>query len=117
MPNFMLLLHESPDTFAAVSPDDIQRVIEKYSVWRQSLASSGKLTGGEKLKDEGGKHLSKKGSEVRVVDGPFNEAKEVMGGFFMIEAEDYSEAVELARGCPHLEYGWVELREVDQVHG
>lgn len=117
MSRFMLLLHERPDAFAGVSPEDIQRVIQKYSAWREGLAAAGKLAGGEKLKDEGGKHLSSHRGTVRVVDGPFSEAKEVMGGFFMIQAADYEEAVEIASGCPHLEHGWVELREVDPVHG
>ncbi len=117
MSSFMLLLHENPGAFEGVSPEDIQRVIRKYSTWREGLAAAGTLAGGEKLKDEGGKHLSKQGGAVRVVDGPFSEAKEVMAGFFMIRAADYEEAVAIARECPHLDHGWVELREIDPLHG
>ena len=117
MSKFMLLLHEKPDAFEGLSPEEIQRVIQKYSSWRQELAAAGQLVGGEKLKDEGGKHLTSGGNRVRVVDGPFSEAKEVMGGFFMIEAAGYDEAVEITKSCPHLENGWVELREIENMHG
>lgn len=116
MSKFMLLLHEEPSALDGFSPEEIQRVIQKYSAWREGLAEAGQLAGGEKLKDEGGRLLSRQNGAVRVVDGPFSEAKEIMAGFFMIEAADYDEAVEISRGCPHLEFGRVELREIDPLH-
>ena len=117
MAQFMLLLHESPNDFTDLSPEEIQRVIGEYTAWREKLAAEGKLAGGLKLKDEGGRHLTRNGDGVRVVDGPWAEAKEVVGGYFLIQAADYDEAVEIAKGCPHLVYsGKVELREVDPIH-
>lgn len=117
MSNFILLLHEDPTGFDELAPGEIETVVAAYSGWRDRLAAEGRLAGGEKLKDEGGRWLSKDNGEVRVVDGPFSEAKEVIGGFFMIKAADYAEAVEISRTCPHIEYGGrIELREVDSVH-
>ena len=117
MAQFMLLLHEAPDDFEGLSPEEIQRVIGEYTAWRLKLQEEGKLAGGLKLKDEGGRHLSRHNGEVRVVDGPFAEAKEVVGGYFLIEAADYDEAVEITKGCPHLIHSQrVELREVDPIH-
>lgn len=116
MTQFMLLLHEDPKEFADLSPEEGQRVIEKYSAWREGLAAAGKLAGGNKLADEGGRHLSSDSGRLRVVDGPFSEAKEVLGGYFMIEAADYEEAVGISSGCPHLEYGRIELRAIDPIH-
>ena len=117
MAQFMLLLHESPNDLAGFSPEEIQRVIGEYTAWREKLAAEGKLAGGLKLKDEGGRLLRRNGGAVQVVDGPFAEAKEVVGGFFLIEAADYDEAVEISKGCPHLVYSRsVELREVDPIH-
>ncbi len=116
MAQFMLLLHERPTDFAGISPEEIQRVIGEYSDWRTKLQEEGKLAGGLKLKDEGGRELSLSNGRVRVVDGPYTEAKEVFGGYFLIEAADYDEAVEITKGCPHLKYGSrVELREVDPL--
>jgi len=116
MAQFMLLLHESPADFSSFSPEEIQRVIGEYTAWRLRLQEEGKLAGGLKLADEGGRELSLENDRVRVVDGPYAEAKEVLGGYFLIEAADYDEAVEISKGCPHLEYGSrIVLREVDPL--
>jgi hypothetical protein len=118
MPKFMLLLHETPSDFQDVTPEQMQAVIERYRTWSQGLAQAGKMAGGEKLKEEGGRHLrrSPQGSgRVEVTDGPYAEAREVMGGYFTIEAADYDEAVEVAKGCPHMENGWIEVRQVDEI--
>ncbi len=117
MAQFMLLLHEDPSSFADVSAEDIQRITGEYMDWRQSLIDSGHLVGGEKLTDDGGRQLSLDGAELRVIDGPFSEAKEVVAGYFMISAEDYDEAVELSKSCPHLTYGLrIDVRQVDETH-
>ena len=50
-----------------------------------------------------------------MTDGPFAETKEMVGGFFLIEAADRAEALEIARRCPAAELGPVELREVMEV--
>lgn len=113
MPNYMLLLHEQPSDFSQLSPEDIEAVIAEYVAWSNKLAAEGKIRGGEKLRDEGGKHLTGFGDDFRVTDGPFIEAKEVIGGYFAIEADDYDEAVRLSSDCPHLKYGGrIELREI-----
>lgn len=114
MSEYALLLHEDPSGLAELSADEIEKVIREYVAWREQLVAQGRLAGGKKLRDEGGRWLTREDGEVRVVDGPYAEAKEVMGGYFLITAADYAEAVEIARTCPHLEYGGrIELREVE----
>lgn len=114
MPNYMLLLHEEPMDYSQLSPEQIQAVIAEYVEWRHKIEGDGKYVSGEKLKDEGGKHLLGANGSLRVTDGPYTEAKEVIGGFFMISAADYDDAVRVASGCPHLKYGGrIELREIE----
>jgi hypothetical protein len=113
MANYMLFLHENSDAFADVSAEEIQQTIEEYMAWSNSLGAQGKMAGGNKLKEDGGKHLSMHGGKIRITDGPFAEAKEVIGGYFEIIAENYDEAVKIAETCPHLKYGRIELREVE----
>ena len=85
--------------------------------WRQSLEARGLLLGGEKLKDEGGRHLRNINGDIDVIDGPYSEAKEVLGGYFMIEADNYAAAETISKECPHLKYGGrIELREIDSMH-
>lgn len=116
MPSYMLLLYDNPAAFADVTPAQMQAVIAEYQAWSGKLAGNGQLLGGEKLKDEGGKHMTQSGGKARVVDGPYAEAKEVIGGYFTIKAENYDHAVELSKDCPHLKYGArIEVREVEPM--
>ncbi|HEX2464564.1 MAG TPA: YciI family protein [Thermoanaerobaculia bacterium] len=116
MAQFLLLLHEGPNDNDGMSPEEIQRMIEEYRSWSQSMGASGNIVGGQKLTDEGGRSLRGWGNQFSVTDGPWAEAKEVIGGFFHIKATDYEEAVKLSKSCPHLKYrGRIELRRVDLV--
>jgi hypothetical protein len=115
MAQFMLILHETPGSYAKLSPEEIQRVIEKYNAWSGKLAASGKLLGGHKLKEEGGKQVARAKDRLSVVDGPYTETKEVVGGIFLIEAGDYDEAVRLTSDCPHLAYGRIDVRQIDPM--
>lgn len=114
MPDYMLLLYSSPDGFDDVSPEDFQRVIERYRAWTDQLKASGHFLASDKLTDGEGRVLRQDGGALRVTDGPFTEAKEVVGGYYSVSAADYDEAVALARTCPHLDYGTIEVREVEQ---
>jgi hypothetical protein len=51
--------------------------------------------------------------QTRITDGPYAEAREVIGGLFIVEAQSYDEVVELSKDCPHLDFGAIEIREVD----
>jgi len=101
MAKFMLILHEAPETYRRLSAEEREGVIEKFRAWAGGLAAAGKMAGGEKLAEEGGKVVSARRSRVTIVDGPYSETKEVVGGYFLVQAADYAEAVELARDCPH----------------
>jgi hypothetical protein len=119
MPQFMMLLYDTPamqQAWAGFSPEEMEAGIQLYAAWSEGLAARGKLRGGDKLRDREGRVVRGAGDEQRVTDGPFAEAKEVLGGFFVIEADDYEESLELTRDCPHLEFGGtVEIRAVDEA--
>jgi hypothetical protein len=115
MAKFMMILQETPGGFGNVSPTELQRVIEKYQTWFQKLRDSGRLVSSNKLKEEGGKVLSQKNGRLSVVDGPYSELKEVVGGYALLRAETYEEAVELIQDCPHLAFGRLVLRQTDPM--
>ena len=116
MSQFMLILHDTTKALAGFSPEEMQRVVERYRAWSTRVAEAGQLRGGQKLKDEGGKHLTREVGKYVVRDGPFSEVNEVIGGYFIIEAADYKAAVEICADCPHLDLkGRIELREVDAM--
>lgn len=116
MPTYMALLYESPEGPGEMSPAEIQAVIEKYKAWRDKLGASGHLVDGRKLKDREGRVMRSERGQVRVLDGPYSETKEVVAGYFSIEAADYDQAVSLAETCPHLDYGTIEIRRIDEIH-
>jgi hypothetical protein len=113
MPQYMLLLHDSGTMPPDLSPEDIQAIIQRYVDWRQKVAANGRKVEGHKLRDGEGRLLTGKPGTPTVTDGPYVEAKEVIGGLFMLEARDYNEAVKLASDCPHLAFGTIEVREVE----
>jgi hypothetical protein len=96
-----------------LSPQQMQEEIEKWGAWIRQLSDRGVFKGGEPLA-EGGKVLT--GRSKTVTDGPYAEAKDVVGGFLLITAENLDQATELARGCPIFENeGSLEVREVRQL--
>lgn len=115
MPTYLLFLHEDPSIFERVSPEEMQGIIQKYSGWKQRMLDAGVLTGGEKLQDGTGRVLRRENGRPSVTDGPYTESKEVIGGLFQIQSENYEAAVQAASDCPHLEYGTIEIREVEPV--
>jgi hypothetical protein len=109
MEKFMLIFQgEMPPK---MSPEEMQANMGKWMAWVDKLAKSGKYVSGEPLLP-GGKIVSGK-SGKNVTDGPYTEGKEVVGGYFLINAKDYDEAVAISKECPDFEYGGaVQVRQV-----
>jgi hypothetical protein len=115
MAQYLMLLHSEPRPDGAFTPQEAQAITQKYMEWSQKMGAAGKLAGGNKLANDTGKVL-RGADKVSVVDGPFAETKEVIGGYFILEARNYEEAAELSKSCPHLALGGtVELREIESM--
>jgi hypothetical protein len=92
-----------------LSSEEIQIAIDKFYTWIDRLVEEGKMKPGQRLAREG-----KIVSKHSVTDGPFAEAKEVIGGYWFILANSLEEAAELAAGNPCLACGLVyEVRPID----
>ena len=116
MPKYMLLLHDPVDGFSAMSPEQMQQVIQKYMAWGDRLRQEGVLHDGQKLADEPGRVIRSRNGQARITDGPYSETKEVLGGYYTVEAGDYDGAIEIARTCPHVEYGGtIEVRQIHDL--
>jgi hypothetical protein len=117
MHEYLLLLHETPGDFSGLSPAQMQEVVDRYAAWAGEMAQRGLLVSGKKLVDDGGRHLRLgQGGAPLVSDGPYAEAKDVIGGLFIIKADNDAQAETLAAGCPHLHgRNWVEIRRIDPV--
>jgi hypothetical protein len=112
MESYILLLHEtamSPD----ISPEEMQAIIGRYKACGQKVGQAGRMAGGNKLEDRTGRVLRGEGAAMRVTDGPYTETKDVVGGYFVIQAESYDDAVQWAKDCPHLSFGTIEVRKIE----
>ena len=112
MPNYLLLLHDTGTFPENMSPSEIQAVIQRYVSWRQLVQQGGRTIEGHKLVDGTGRVMRGSIGATKITDGPYAEAREVIGGLFILEAASYEEAVALCRDCPHLDFGTIEIREI-----
>ena|ERR1019366_9831779 len=109
MSQFMLLLYDDPTNFARMSPEEMQKATEKYMAWSKMPFTRD----GKRLAEDAGRVLRGANGRATATDGPYSETKEVLGGYYTIEAANYDEAVKISLGHPHLEFGGtIEVREV-----
>jgi hypothetical protein len=95
------------------SPQQMQEHMQKWAAWIQQLSKTGNFKAGDPLEAEG-KVI--RGRKKVVTDGPYAEAKDLVGGYLLISAKNLDEAVELSRGCPIFDSeGSVEVRPIRQM--
>jgi hypothetical protein len=98
----------------SASPEERQRHLETWVAWFKELGAKGHLKDPGHPLDFAGKVVNGKGKTVK--DGPYAEAKDVVGGYIIVEANDLDHAAELSKGCPILEVGGsVEIRPVQKL--
>ena len=101
MQEFMLLIRNEQDHLASLSPGQNQQFLNDCMVYINKLMGEGKLKGAQPLVREG-KIIS--GSKGAWKDGPFNETKEVIVGYYHILADNIDEAISIAKGNPEFAY-------------
>jgi hypothetical protein len=90
-------------------------MMQKWMAWLKDLGDKGHIKDQGQPLERAGKLV--KGKQKTVTDGPFAEAKDVIGGYTLIEARDLNQAVELSKGCPIFEAdGAVEVRPVMKMN-
>jgi hypothetical protein len=109
MSKFMLLLYDDPTQWAKLGPEDMQKAIEKYMAWSKKPFT----VDSQRLGQDAGRVVRANGGRPRATDGPYSETKEVLGGYYTIEAANYDEAVARALEHPHVQYGGtIEVRQL-----
>ena len=108
MKNFVLLFRGG--LVQEKSPELWQNHMVKWKEWMDGLGQSGRLVGGQQLKQDG-KVMRK--DKNQIIDRPYAEAKEIVGGFLTLKANDQQEAIDIAKGCPIFEFdGTCEVAEI-----
>ncbi len=108
MAKFLFVYRSGKDAHGNMSPEEMQQILQKWNAWiGEGLRAGWMLDPGDALQKEGRVVNARK----VVTDGPFVEAKEIVGGFSIVQAETIDGAAELAKGCPvFLRGGSVEVR-------
>lgn len=113
--HYLGLAYFTPDKFAALPPDEVKAIVSQCPALDEAMRATGKVLVSASLGDlEHWRTLLPSGGRTRVVDGPYTESKEVVGGLFIIEADSQDDALRIAAMHPAAtigeEGGWaVEL--------
>lgn len=112
--SYMMIFREStPERYAGMDREQLQYNLDRWNSWIDELAARGGVQHANPLEANGRVVSARK---VSVIDGPFTEAKELVGGYVILTAGSIDEATALAERCPLLEYGMtVEVRPVAAV--
>lgn len=109
---YMLFFSElSDECYAGMSAAEKQQLAAAWNAWYDGLAAAGKVQHGHPL--EPARRVVSGSRGESVVDGPFAEAKETIGGYFLLTVDSFDEATEIAQRCPSLRLGMkIEVRRV-----
>ena len=117
MKEFMLLIRTEGDHLLALSPEEQQKHLQQVMAYMGDLTKSGNLKSAQPLEMDGA-ILS--GSKGKIKDGPFNETKEVIAGYFLIQAKDLNEAIQIAGKNPVFgldDQSQIEVRPIKILEG
>lgn len=107
-PYLLIFRDASPDCYRSLSAEQRQQLMHQWNAWYDGLAAEGKVQHGHPLEAQG-----RVVTNGRVVDGPFAEATEAIGGYFLLTVADLEEATAVAQRCPSLKLGMsVEVRPI-----
>src|SRR5215470_11480989 len=117
MSKFMLIIGGADVDKRSANAQLAPVMLERYMRWIDGLRQRGQFLGSYKLHDQTGRRLTIRGGEV--IDGPFIESKDAVGGIFIVEAASLDEATGIARSCPNLDLqnGYMEVRMVEASGG
>ena len=110
MKDFLLVFRNDEKGLPQGSPEEMQARMKKWMDWMGNFAAQNKLIDrGNRLHTDG--KIVNPGNVI--TDGPYTEIKELIGGYSIVKADSYEEAVEMAKGCPILAVGGtVEVRDI-----
>ena len=114
---YLCLIYDDEKKFATMSKEEGEAFMGEYFAFTEGIKKSGHYVGGNPLQP------TKTASTVRVrqgkmstTDGPFAETKEQLGGYYLIEAKDLNDALQVAAKIPSAKFGTVEVRPIQEFN-
>jgi len=113
---YLLLIYQNEAEMAKADPATMQAMHDEYRIFTQSIIQSGHFKGGDALERTAtATTVRVRNGKLSVTDGPFAETKEQLAGFYMIDAKDLNEAIQLASRIPPARIGSIEVRPTREL--
>ncbi|HEX4283655.1 MAG TPA: YciI family protein [Terracidiphilus sp.] len=110
---YLLTLYADERVFTTMTPEQQQQGLAAYMAYGEALRTAGVLLGSNRLRPSGtATTLRTTNGKTQVLDGPFADSKEQLGGYYLIEAPDLDAALSWAGRCPGVSHGVVEVRAI-----
>jgi hypothetical protein len=110
---YLLMIHSDESAMAAYPKAQEETILGAYGAYMQAMKEAGVLLGGERLRPTSTATVVRvKDGKTSVLNGPYAEVKEQLGGYFAIEAPDLDAAIGWAARCPGAQYGAIEVRPI-----
>ena len=113
---YLLLIYENEGASAGLSEAEQGKIFQEYMDYSKGIRKSGNYIGGEALQPVStATTVRVKNGKTLTTDGPFAETREQLGGFYLVEAKDLDEAIEIAGRIPDVRRGSIEVRPVMEM--
>jgi hypothetical protein len=110
---YLLTLYADETGWSHMTPEQQQQGVAAYAAYTEALRSASALVNSNRLRPSTtATTLRTVNGKTQVLDGPFVDSKEQLGGYYLIEAPDLDEAMKWAGRCPGVQHGVVEVRAV-----
>ena len=110
---YMLLIYGNEAGMLSAPKDMVEQMMAAYGAYTEAMKKAKVYIGGERLKPTStASSVRAPGGKTKVLDGPFAETKEQLGGYYLIEAADLDSALSWAARCPGAQVGSIEVRPV-----
>jgi hypothetical protein len=110
---YLCLIYENEKTWESLPPAESEAIMNEYFKFTDDIRKNGKYVAGEALQPTAtATTVRVRNGKVSTTDGPFAETKEQLGGFYLIEAKDLNDAIQVASRIPSARLGAVEVRPV-----
>lgn len=110
---YLCLIYEDEKMWESMPKEESDAILGEYNTFTEDIGKSGHLVGGEALQPTASATTVRvRNGKVSTTDGPFAETKEQLGGYYLVEANDLNDAIQVAARIPAVRTGAVEVRPI-----
>jgi hypothetical protein len=110
---YLLLIHSDEKAMQAATQEETGSILAAYGAYMKAMGDAGVNKGGQRLRPTStATTVRVQNGKTQVLNGPYAEVKEQLGGYFLIDAPDLDAAISWAARCPGAQYGAIEVRPI-----